>query len=134
MRSTQEWEDVLEGTTEGSWKWSSHRVPTLYGTIPSSTSDYEFQVDVLDAEHGGGCGCRSACELELHVSEADKGLIALAPEAVAEVVRLRRELEALREFIDDRANGLRGVGEYVASMGHSEIAARITRILEGTHE
>ncbi|MGP6175417.1 hypothetical protein [Corynebacterium sp. A21] len=125
-RTTEQWEALLEGATEGPWKWDSHRVPTLYGTIPSSTGDYEFQVDVLDADHDGGCGCRQACELELHVSDADKALLAAAPESVAEVVRLRRELEEVRhdmQLLAEQSNS------DPASNAYAEAENRLTTIL-----
>lgn len=83
---------VLDGVTGGPWVWDSHRVPTLDGR-GGDPELWMYDVEVLEASHSGECGCRSACELELTVSEADARFIAaarmLVPELVAEVERLR---------------------------------------------
>lgn len=131
-RSTAEWEALTERITGGPWEWDDHRVPTLSGTYTSSEGTYTFQDAVLEADHDGGCGCRSACDLELNISEPDKKMIAVAPEAVAEVIRLRRELEELRSEMKRNAR----LSSAFGSSGYIEIkiATRITRILNPKEE
>lgn len=84
----------LEGVTPGPWKWSDYRVPDLMGRAGDPES-YEYDTEVLEAEHGGECGCRSSCTLELNVKKEDREFIAtarqLVPELIAEVERLQAE-------------------------------------------
>ena len=133
MRSTAEWEAALEGTTRGPWTWDDHRVPSLTGR-GGSPETFEYESDVLEADHNGECGCRSACNLELNVNDEDKSLIALAPEAVAEVVRLRRELELRVRIWQKVAEKLKNRGDEDGASQARHTVAVVTRILEDTHE
>lgn len=84
----------LAGVTQGPWSWTVPRygVPELMGRA-GDPETYEYDTEVLEASHSGECGCRSACELELSVSDTDRAFIAaarsLVPELVAEVEELR---------------------------------------------
>lgn len=95
-------EAALVGVTDGPWSWTSPRygVPTLEGWA-GDPELYRYDTEVLEADHRGECGCRSACELELSVSDADRAFIAaardLVPELVAEVARLRSALSEVVE-------------------------------------
>lgn len=86
---------VQSGVTDGPWSWTTpqYGVPELMGRA-GDPETYEYDTEVLEASHSGECGCRSACELELSVSDADRAFIAaarsLVPELVAEVEKLRR--------------------------------------------
>ena len=62
--------------------------------------------------------------------DRDLPLAALAPEAVAEVIRLRRELEKLKGDLNYSALCAKAQGENGAVQ--TTAAKRITRILEGT--
>lgn len=94
-RTTDQWEQLLEGTTPGPWKWDDDRVPTLHGR--GGTSDtYEYEVEVLEADHNGECGCRSACDLELNVSNFDKELIAAAPDLARTVIEQSAQIKRLQ--------------------------------------
>ena len=63
--------------TEGPWEWTQYRVPTLEGW-KGDPAAYRWQTEVLEADHNGECGCRSACQLELTVDPADAEFIAHA--------------------------------------------------------
>lgn len=83
--------------TRGPWTWDGYRVPALSGR-GGEAGVYEYDVDVLSAEHHGECGCRSACTLELTVSPFDADFIAHARDDIrvllAEVDRLTAALAA----------------------------------------
>lgn len=69
-----------------------------------------------------------------HKTRGDALLAGAAPDAVAEVIRLRRELEELREVFV-RAAEMMGKFEIPADRQQAQgFAGRLTRILEGTHE
>ena len=63
--------------TEGPWEWTQYRVPTLEGW-KGDPATYRWQTEVLEADHNGECGCRSACQLELTVLPPDAEFIAHA--------------------------------------------------------
>lgn len=64
-----------EAATEGPWEWTQYRVPTLEGW-KGDPATYRWQTEVLEADHNGECGCRSACQLELTVLPPDAEFIA----------------------------------------------------------
>ena len=84
-----------EGATPGPWTWDGHRVPTLIGRA-GDPAVYSYDVEVIEADHDGECGCRSACTLHLRVRPQDADFIAHAREDItvllAEVDRLRAAL------------------------------------------
>lgn len=110
---------ALVGVTDGPWLWTSPRygVPTLEGRA-GDPELYRYDTEVLEVDHHGECGCRSACELELTVSDADKAFIAaardLVPELVAEVERLRAIVDGRvvldREYTDEELRNSPYVG------------------------
>ena len=127
MRSTAEWEKALEGTSEGCWEVGSNGTEVYHvdemgrGVVADTGSHIEKMWP--DDDSGALAGAR-----------ADARLIALAPEAVAEVVRLRRELEELRAVFV-RAEEMMGKLEIPADRQQARgFVDRIARILEGTHE
>ena len=63
--------------TGGPWKWDNRRVPTLNG-MAGSRDVYRYETEVIEADHNGECGCRSACQLDLTVGPADAEFIAHA--------------------------------------------------------
>lgn len=81
-----------EAATGGPWKWTEHRVPDLVGVVLSEF--YSYDTEVIEAEHSGECGCRSACELNLNINSADAEFIAHAREDIP------RPLAAVRERDD----------------------------------
>jgi hypothetical protein len=105
MRSTAEWEAALDGTTEGKWIQAQ-------GVEVWAEGDNGVNLYVGSAyRHNGSL-------------EDNARLFALAPEAVAEVVRLRRELETLRRDMRHQPSNT-----LAADVGNA-----ITIILEGTNE
>ena len=72
----------LDAATRGPWHWDGHRVPTLIGRA-GDPDIYEYDTEVIEATHGGECGCRSVCTLDLEVGPRDAEFIANAPADVA---------------------------------------------------
>lgn len=118
MRSTAEWEAALEGTTPGPWENREYGIGPLYADIYGSVASE---------------------------NQKDEELAALAPEAVAEVVRLRRELTKVGEVLArmDReyatvadSNPRTGRDEYAAGYlaGIDTAYTWLQKALDGTHE
>lgn len=120
-RTTGDWEALLDGTTPAPWRWQWDRgILAITGTNGEAVA---IDADIKDSE-----------------------VLAAAPEAVAEVVRLRRELEEfLRELnddlyhegiedygdIDDAWPSMQEYGELTVKLAHRNI---LTRILEGGND
>lgn len=85
-RTTQEWEALLEGTTEGPWGWRWDE--GLLAIIGPDGQTVAIDADVRDSD-----------------------ALAAAPDAVAEVIRLRRELEELLE-VCDKVKDMRPADDY----------------------
>lgn len=66
--------------------------------------------------------------------EADRELIALAPDMARELLRLRRELTDLRDLMFTHAGHLRKDGHGVAAYGAEGHAYRLARIIQGDTE
>ena len=94
-RTTQEWKALLEGTTEGPWGWRWDE--GLLAIIGPDGQTVAIDADVRDSD-----------------------ALAAAPEAVAEVVRLRRELETMRGWAESLGTG---------RPGGPQVAQKITNIL-----
>ena len=80
--------------TGGPWHWEQYRddLPFLVGRDGDPTT-YAWDEEVIQADHHGECGCRSACRLELTVRREDQAYIATVdPSFGAAVAEL---LEAL---------------------------------------
>ena len=86
-RTTQEWEALLEGATPGPWVWIDE----------PDDADTQY---IIDWVTGGMCLSLDTIGSGSAYKPSDPVLAAVAPEAVAEVVRLRRELEELLEVCD----------------------------------
>ena len=80
--------------TGGPWKWDNRRVPTLNG-MAGSRDVYRYETEVIEADHNGECGCRSACQLDLTVGPADAEFIA---HARTDVPRLVAAVESVLEL------------------------------------
>ena len=85
---------ALEDTTPGPWVWTRH---DLDSTIRPFYS-------VIAVDHDGGCGCRRACDLQIDISDADRALIAAAPDLLARAADRIEQLERVR-YTDRRASG-----------------------------
>ena len=126
MRSTAEWEAALEGTTEGNW--------------------IQAQGVEVWAEGDNGVNLYVGSAYQHNESREDNArLFVLAPEAVAEVVRLRRELAKVGEVLArlDReyatvatSNPRPGRDEYAAGYlaGIDTAYTWLQKALDGTHE
>ena len=66
-----------EAATRGPWNWECYRedLPSLLG-LAGTPGVYEWRQEVIEADHSGECGCRSACYLTLGVDPADQTYIA----------------------------------------------------------
>lgn len=113
-RTTAEWEDLLDGTTPGPWAWETGEKVV-------------YRHELL----GAGDLPILKCGALRWPDEGDEALIAAVPEAVAELVRIRRELEQLADQLKSRADNLQAARQYVAATGSRETAEKITRILKG---
>lgn len=135
MRSTAEWEAALEGTTPGPWeaKQYSHEWVVTH-TVPAPAT-----TDVGSEDYGN---LRYVADV---YGEENARLVALSREAVAEVVRLRRELEELRDHYVKRTTSCRERAADATKFferrnslrfahSHTLTHEALTRILEGTHE
>ena len=119
-RTTDEWQSLLDGVAEGPWeaRQDGHDPVWMIGRLGDNPARIV----------GDGYG------------EGNARLIAAAPEAVAEVVRLREELEALRRACIESAEEAERNAEvayipdpYVAvEEAERDTADIITRILEGS--
>jgi hypothetical protein len=92
---------IAAAATRGPWRWEHYRygTPDLVG-VAGDPGVYEYSTDVLEATHTGGCGCRSACELELNISDADSAYIAAAsPDVLLQLIERVRRAEAAIERI-----------------------------------
>lgn len=115
---THEWEALLDGTTEGQWTGIADEDTTCITTPDGVLIDVD--------EHWSSC------------SEADVRLAAYAPAAVAEVVRLRREVAAFRDQMTKSAERYKSFYDGGDDTKHLEdadydrqIANVLTRILNG---
>lgn len=89
-----ELEQLAAAATRGPWRWSDARVPDLVG-VAGDPEIYQYESEVLEATHWGGCECRSACELELNITTEDAAFIAgTGPDVVQALIARIRELEA----------------------------------------
>ena len=106
-RTTESWEALLDGTTPGPWgcRWDE-------GHLAIVGPDEE--AIAFDAD------------------ERDSNLIVAAPEAVAEVVRLREELDQMRRDADKALKSRWGSSSYAEDIPTlRETSERAARILKG---
>lgn len=92
---------ALQGVTRGPWRWTDHRVPDLEGRA-GEPGVYEYDSTILEADHHGECGCRSACQLDLWINDIDARFIAesrtLVPDLVSALEAARAEVARLRSY------------------------------------
>lgn len=100
-RTTQEWEALLEGTTPGPWRW-------YWGNGIISVESVDTMPVATD----------------LNVRDSD--VLAAAPEAVDEVIRLRWELETWRMRIEKGRDAFKNSRH---ANRCDKLIATITRIL-----
>ena len=112
-------EAVARAATRGPWTWKEYRgdLPYLTGR-GGAPGGYEYETEVVEAEHFGECGCRSACHLELKVSERDRAHIARHDPA-----RVLRQVEAGRQIIAEAAY-------YLDTCGDEDVQVHATHTLE----
>ena len=117
---THEWEALLHNTTPGPWRVD----PTHPGTV--EVADGTLWVAEI---YGDGLGLEGA---DLDRAQADAAGIATWPDAVAEVIRLRKAIEDLLGTLSkakiDIARGDYEHGQHTAFLF---AASQLTRILEG---
>lgn len=107
--------DNLAATaTRGPWRWEQFRYgpPTLTGRA-GEAGVYEYDSEVLEVSHDGGCGCRANCTLNVEISDADKAFIAAAsPEVVQALIERLQSAEAsiarLRDLAPTWPRGMYG--------------------------
>lgn len=119
---------LADAATRGPWKWDGYRVPTLEGRA-GEPGEYEWDTEVLEASHDGECGCRSACTLELAVSEADAEFIAAAREAVPALLGVLDEVDDYareRYFVVNDGHSARDLGY---REGHNDARRELRRLL-----
>lgn len=92
---------LADEATPGPWHWTDHRVSDLVGI--GGDEHYSYETEVLEATHGGECGCRSACILDLTINDHDRAFIAAARTAIPALVARVRELEAENRRLCERA-------------------------------
>lgn len=119
-RTTDEWQTLLDGVAEGPWeaRQDGHDPVWMIGRLDDNPARIA----------GDGYGPGNA------------RLLAAAPEAVAEVIRLREELEALRRNciesaeVCDRYAEVEHVPDIYVGVAEAErdTADIITRILDGS--
>lgn len=74
-------EAVARDAAGGPWTWHEYvrkgddPVPYLTGR-GGDPETYAYDVEVIEPDHSGECGCRSACRLELRVRREDQEHIA----------------------------------------------------------
>lgn len=121
---TNAWKQLLEGTEPGPW-----RASLLADGIEHEDGSSNYRGGIYPEGQGS-----PPILITNGMDKRNARLIAAAPAAVAEVVRLRTEMEELQRFLESRANSLLLVRQYVASSGSSDTARTIKKILEGTNE
>ena len=92
---------MTSAATRGPWHWEPYRAgtPVLIGRA-GEPGVYGYDVEILEADHFGECGCRSACTLELKVSDADKAYLAtVSPDVILELIRRVGNAEAAIERV-----------------------------------
>ena len=95
-RTTEQWEQLLEGTTPGPWEIET--IPEMRYAHGETWEELGYHT--VCGEHGPlfATDEQTVEEAEQYDdNEANIRLAAHAPEAVSEVIRLRREIEAVRD-------------------------------------
>lgn len=96
---------LSEAATPGPWRWAypGSDSPVLMGT--KGDESYSFETEVIEAEHYGECGCRSACHLTVTMDDGDACLIPAMRNALpwlldqaARVTELEAENERLKTW------------------------------------
>ena len=146
-RTTEQWEALLDGTTDGPWEVET--IPEL--RYSNGETWEELGYHVVYGENGPlfATDEQTVEDAEQYQdNEANIRLAAHAPAAVAEVVRLRRALEAqLKELSDElEAEGVEthddidGTWHSMPMQRYGELSEMIdqrnflTRILEGDND
>ncbi len=112
-RSTADWQALLDVATPGPW----------WDTAQCNVTAKEGLVAYVSNREGADPSEVPAL--------SDATLIAAAPEAVAEVIRLRESMTEIAQGLYGHAHNARKNGEYVAAVGYSEAADRIYKVIDG---
>ncbi len=90
---------IQKGVTNGPWTietWADGRIFAINGR-KGDPETYEYDTEVLEADHSGECGCRSSCELTVTMSDADKHFVTEARTLIPELNQtLKDVLESVR--------------------------------------
>jgi len=76
----------LAAATRGPWTWEATGNAVTLNGRGGDPELYDYEVEVVEVRHTGGCGCRLACELEVHVADDDARLIENAPSDIAHLL------------------------------------------------
>lgn len=113
-RTTEQWEALLDGITPGEW-----------GVETFHEAEYSPEaVLTVDGDTLAWCSYGEAPTALMTLEDA--ALASVAPEAVAEVVRLRREIGRLRQQVERQRDAWRQ-----RPYPFGDAARSLTRILEG---
>lgn len=104
-RTTADWQALLDGATE---------------LAPAPWESFEHESFIRDCDNEPVIGYEVSC-----TTSEELALIASAPEAVAEVIRLREELEGLQEEMSSITG---------AVILASDVEKRIRQILRGSND
>lgn len=112
-RTTDEWEALLDGTAVGPWEAKQHGREEVISICTTVHTPKRFVGDIY--------------------GERNARLVAAAPEAVAEVIRLHRAAEALRVSL---AQPWQAQTDYERGLqaGYGYAAYALAQILEGDAE
>lgn len=85
--------------TRGPWRWEQFRYgpPNLVGRA-GEIGIYEYDREVIEASHTGGCGCRAECTLTLEISPEDRAYLeTVSPDVVIALIDRVTTAEAALE-------------------------------------
>lgn len=134
-------EERAAAATRGPWRWTPYDVPDLVGRA-GDPDTYEYDIEVIEATHDHGCGCRRDCTMEFTIRPQDAEFIAHArtdiDALIVEVKRLRDEavtreagLNHVRLMLADERADNEALRAQVADLDrHKAFAADVVAIVE----
>lgn len=129
--------EVAEAASQGPWTWHEYArkgddpVPYLTGR-GGNEATYAYDTEVIEPNHGGECGCRSACRLELRVRDVDQAHIATfdPPTALALLDRLDAVGQWATTLRDDLAAYSRDKDPECRSIAANLMLVRLRPVLD----